>query len=98
MGSIKVYISDALDKKFREIAMRLYGYGRGSLSVATEKAFLAWFSQVSDFLEQAESIEDPVAAIDGMLSHVKKTGVKLQHEVKGIRAKAALGEKSAARR
>ncbi|MEM1989162.1 MAG: hypothetical protein QW782_00805 [Candidatus Bathyarchaeia archaeon] len=37
MGGIKVYISDELERKFRETAMNLYGYGKGSLSVACEK-------------------------------------------------------------
>lgn len=41
MGGIKVYISDDLERRFREAAMRLYGYGEGSLSIACEKAFAA---------------------------------------------------------
>lgn len=91
MGGIKVYISDEVERKFREAAMRLYGYGRGSLSIASEKAFLAWLSQVSEVLDIAESIEDPVEAIYGMLSHVKKTGVELQHEARKIRTRGAVG-------
>lgn len=90
MGEIKVYIPDDLERKFREIAMRLYGYGKGSLSIASEKAISAWLSQVSEFLEVAESIEDPVKAIYGILLQVKKTGVELQHEAKKIRAEKAL--------
>jgi hypothetical protein len=43
----------------------------------------------------AESIEDPVEAIYGMLSHVKRTGVELQHEAREIRAKRALGHRNA---
>lgn len=90
MGSIKVYIPDELERRFRKAAMRLYGYGRGSLSTASEKAFTAWLSQVSEALDIAESIEDPVEAIYGMLSHVKRTGVELQHETREIRAKRTL--------
>jgi len=95
MGGIKVYISDDVERKFREAAMRLYGYGRGSLSTASEKAILAWLSQVSEVMSVAESIEDPVEAIYGMLSHVKRTGVELQHEAREIRAKRALEHRSA---
>ncbi|MBS7651655.1 MAG: hypothetical protein QXD04_02530 [Candidatus Bathyarchaeia archaeon] len=91
MGGIKVYIPDELERRFREAAMRLYGYGRGSLSVASEKAFSAWLSQVSEVLEVAESVEDPVEAIYGMLSHVERSGVELQHEARRIRAGKALG-------
>jgi len=90
MGGIKVYVPDDLERKFREVAMRLYGYGRGSLSTASEKALTAWLSQVSGVLDVAESIEDPVEAIYGMLSDVKKTGVELQHEARDIRARGTL--------
>ncbi|MBO3802686.1 MAG: hypothetical protein JTT11_02230 [Candidatus Brockarchaeota archaeon] len=95
MGGIKVYIPDDLERKFREAAMRLYGYGRGSLSIASEKAFAAWLSQVSGALDVAESIEDPVEAIYGMLSNVKKTGVELQHEARGMRARRSLEYRNA---
>ena len=96
MGGIKVYVSDEVEKKFREAAMKLYGYGRGSLSTASEKAFMAWLSQLPEVLDVVEAIEDPVEAIYGMLSHVKKTGVELQHEAKEIRARKALGRRHAA--
>jgi len=38
MSEIKFYISDELEHKFREITMKLYGYGKDSLSIAFEKA------------------------------------------------------------
>jgi predicted nucleic acid-binding protein len=78
MGGIKICISDELERRFREVAMRLYGYGRGSLSIASEKAPSARL-QVSEALNIAGPIEDPVEAIYGMLSHVKRRGVDLQH-------------------
>ncbi|MHC1564647.1 MAG: hypothetical protein ACXQTF_04915 [Candidatus Hecatellaceae archaeon] len=37
-------------------------------------------------MEAVNSVSDPVEAIYGMLSHVKKTGVELQHEVRRLRA------------
>ncbi|MBS7649071.1 MAG: hypothetical protein QXX99_08080 [Candidatus Bathyarchaeia archaeon] len=91
MGGIKVYISDELERKFREAAMKLYGYGKGSLSIACEKAINMWLLQVSEFLDVVESIEDPIEAIYGMLSHVKKSGVELQHEAREIRTRKTLG-------
>lgn len=90
MGGIKVYLSDEVEQKFREAAMKLYGYGRGSLSTASEKAILSWLSQVSEAESFAEPTEDPVEAIYGMLSNVKRSGVELQHEAGKIRAKRAL--------
>ncbi|RJS88058.1 hypothetical protein CW704_00890 [Candidatus Bathyarchaeota archaeon] len=95
MGGIKVYISDDVERRFREVAMKLFGYRKGSLSIASEKAISAWLSQVSEVLEIAESIEDPVEAIYGMLSHVKRSGVELQHEAGEVRAKKALGYRGA---
>jgi hypothetical protein len=90
MDEIKVYVSDELERKFKEAAMKLYGYDEGSLSTASEKAFTAWLSQVSEVMDLAETIEDPVEAIYGMLSHVSRTGVDLQHKARDIRAKRSL--------
>jgi len=90
MAGIKVYLPDELEKKFREAAMKLFGYGRGSLSIASEKAIAYWLAQVSEALNVAEEIGDPVEAIYGMLSHVRKSGVELQHEVTELRIKREL--------
>lgn len=90
MGGLKVYIPDELERRFREAAMRLFGYGRGSLSIAAERAFELWLSRVSEVLELAESIEGPLEAVHGMLSHVKKTGVELQHEAGRARTRRTL--------
>ncbi|MHA1594577.1 MAG: hypothetical protein ACTSXJ_05395 [Candidatus Baldrarchaeia archaeon] len=90
MGSIKVYVSDEVERKFRELAMKLYGYGKGSLSVAAEKALSEWVARVSEAIKVVGLIEDPVEAIYGMLSHVKKSGVELQHEARRIRAKKSV--------
>ncbi len=86
MGSLKIYISSETEKKFRMLAMKLYGYGKGSLSVAAEKALTEWIAKVSEALEVVGPLEDPVEAIYGMLKHVKKSGVELQHEARRIRA------------
>jgi len=91
MGSIKVYVSDVVEKKFRKLAMELYGYGRGALSTAAEKAFSEWVARVSEAIEVVGLLDDPVEAIYGMLSHVKKSGVELQHEARRIRAEKSVG-------
>ncbi|MGQ9691650.1 MAG: hypothetical protein ACUVQY_10430 [Thermoproteota archaeon] len=44
IGGLKIYIPDELERKFREAAMRLFGYGKGSLSKASEKAFELWLA------------------------------------------------------
>jgi len=45
MAELKVYLSNSLNERFRRIAMRVYGYGRGSLSKAAEEAFVKWCSE-----------------------------------------------------
>jgi hypothetical protein len=42
MAELKVYLSEELDKRFRMLAMSLYGYGRGSLSEAAVEALTKW--------------------------------------------------------
>jgi hypothetical protein len=44
MAELKIYLSDRLNERFRRIAMRVYGYGRGSLSRAAEEALTKWCS------------------------------------------------------
>lgn len=42
MGDIKVIVEDDLLKKFKEEAMKKFGYTRGSLSIAAREAFKKW--------------------------------------------------------
>lgn len=42
MAELKVYLSDELDKRFRRIAMTVYGYGRGSISKGATEALSKW--------------------------------------------------------
>jgi len=42
VAELKVYLSEDLDKRFRIIAMSVYGYGRGSLSEAAVDALTKW--------------------------------------------------------
>ncbi|MHA1582418.1 MAG: hypothetical protein ACTSYM_08035 [Candidatus Baldrarchaeia archaeon] len=91
MGSIRVNVSDGVEKRFRMLAMRLFGYGKGVLSVAAEKAFSEWVARVSEVFEVVGFLDDPVDVIYGMLSHVKRSGVELQHEARKIRARKVEG-------
>lgn len=38
----KIYINDKLAEKWRELAMKRFGYGRGSISKAAEEALSMW--------------------------------------------------------
>ena len=82
MGEVKVKLSDETEAAFRKSAMEAFGYSKGSLSSAAEQAIGAWAAAEQ---VKAEKIDDPVKAITGMLKHVKKSSVELQHEVGAIR-------------
>ena len=84
MGILKVDIDDEVEKTFRKAAMQRFGYGRGSLSEAAESAMKDWNKRQTDY---NEDIENPVKIIKGILSHVKKTSVELQHDANKIRRK-----------
>jgi hypothetical protein len=83
---LKVYIEEETEKKFRKLAMELYGYGKGSLSLAAEDAIRQWLSEHESILKEAKIPEDPVNAMRGLLKHVEKSGVELEHEAREIRA------------
>jgi len=89
LKGLKVYVDDELERHFRKVAMEVYGYGRGSISRAVEDAMRRWLSEY-EILEGIEIPEDPIKAVRGMLKHVKKSGVELQHEVRRIRARKAI--------
>src|SRR3989337_78623 len=90
MPSMKVQLSEETDKRFRETAMKRFGYGKGALSLAAEKALSQWAGRERDLDSFLEDIGDPVEAIEGMLSHLKADSVGLQPKASQIRARRAL--------
>ena len=42
MGEIRGVISGEVEDKFRELAMKRFGYGKGSISKALEEALRQW--------------------------------------------------------
>lgn len=68
-----------LERRFREAAMRRFGFGRGALSRAAEQAIEAWLSTTTEPLRFEG---DPVQAIDGVLSGLTVDSVELQHSAK----------------
>jgi hypothetical protein len=78
MAGLRIQLPDELEKLFRKMAMKRYGYGKGSLSRAAEEAIQRWVA----FQSQAEKKEfegDPVKAIEGLLADVHVDSVTLQH-------------------
>jgi len=91
MGDMKVYISDELEEEFKKASMETYGYGRGSISKAAAEAIQKWTAERETILREFSVPVEPVKSMRGMLKHVHKTSVQLQHEVKRIRARRASG-------
>jgi hypothetical protein len=74
MGEMKIKISDDVEKTFRKLAMQRFGYGRGAISSAAQKAMEDWTT------EQSFSNAIDFEKFRGILKGVKKTSVELQHE------------------
>lgn len=79
---LRVQIDQKLERKFRELAMKKFGYTKGSLSKAAEEAFIQWTSTLG--AEKLSFEEDPIEAIDGLLSDIDINSVELQHEATKI--------------
>ncbi len=76
---LKVELEKELENKFREAAMRKFGYSRGSLQKASKEALGSWISQQST---RVPKVKDPFKLVRGMLKDLrgKTTSVELQHE------------------
>jgi len=79
---LRAKIDEKLERKFRELAMKKFGYGKGALSKAAEEAILRWISMVER--EEINFEGDPIAAIDGILSDIDIDSVELQHKIKDM--------------
>lgn len=79
---LKVQVDDKVERRFRELAMRKFGFGKGSLSEAAQDAFLRWISEAETRVREFKG--DPVDAVDGLLADVNVDSVKLQHEAKKL--------------
>ena len=88
LKGIKIYIRADTEQRFRRAAMATYGYGKGALSEAGEAALEHWSACASTI--QISDIKDPISAIEGMLSHVKKNSVDVQHEIPKLRSKKVM--------
>ena len=75
--SIRTILGKELEKRFRKLAMRRFGYGKGAISKATQEAIMRWISRAESETLSFEG--DPVEAIDGVLSDGELGLVDLQH-------------------
>jgi hypothetical protein len=89
--SLRVQIDPKLENKFREAAMKKFGYAKGALSKAAEEAILNWVSSEKD---KPIFEGDPVKAIEGLLRDINVDSVTLQHETQKVWAKKVLNHAS----
>ena len=83
---LKVELEKDIEYRFREAAMKKYGYKKGSLQKATKEALTNWMSRQST---RVPKVKDPFKLVRGMLSDLKgkTTSVELQHEAVKLWAK-----------
>ena len=79
MAGLRLQLREDLERRFRETAMRRFGFGKGALTRAAEQAFESWMSTAR---EDVHFEGDPVKAIDGILQEMKLNSVELQHSVR----------------
>ncbi len=87
MAGLRLQIRKELEAKFRETAMRRFGFTKGALSRAAEEAIEKWLSS----MEEVKFEGEPVEAIDGLLSDIKMGSVELQHLAGKLWTKVAAG-------
>jgi len=86
---LKFEFKSDLEYKFREVAMKKYGYFKGSLQKASEEAFREWIMKNSN---KVPKVENPFALIEGVMKEIKgkKNSVNLQHEASRLWMKKSL--------
>ena len=61
---LKFELEEDLENKFREAAMKKFGYSKGSLQKASKEALRTWVMLQSNKLPKAE---DPFKLVEGIL-------------------------------
>ncbi len=88
---IKVELDEQLEREFRQLAMKKFGYSKGSIKKATETAIRQWTETVSG--AGPKSARESGSAVDlltGLLKNTKhKTSVEEQHEIGKLWTKVA---------
>lgn len=79
LAGLRLQLRSDLERRFREAAMRRFGFRRGALTRAAEQAIEKW---ISSGVESVRFEGDPVKAIDGILAGLTLSSVELQHSAK----------------
>ncbi len=86
--SLRLELDEELERKFREMAMKEFGYRKGSITKATEVAITNWV-KIKESKKPIKKVSDPLKLIEGCMSKYKgrMTSVELQHEATRLWAK-----------
>lgn len=76
---LKIEFTKEFENKFRELAMKKFGYAKGAIKKAGEEAMKEWIKLEENNIPK---LNDPIESISGMMKHLKGkiTSVELQHE------------------
>ena len=66
MGVIKISIEEGLLKKFREEAMKKFGYTKGALSIAAREAFKKWLELDTNKDKKVEEFSKALEEVAGI--------------------------------
>uniref|UniRef100_A0A7J3X6Z7 XACb0070 ribbon-helix-helix domain-containing protein n=1 Tax=Thermofilum pendens TaxID=2269 RepID=A0A7J3X6Z7_THEPE len=88
LAVIRASVDRGLERRFRELAMKRFGYAKGSLQRAVEEAIMRWVAWAESELVEFEG--DPVEAIDGVLAGIDLDSVELQHRARELWASKVL--------
>ncbi len=92
---IKVELDEQLEREFRQLAMKKFGYSKGSIKKATETAIRQWTeiefgTRPNSMGEGRQGSKTAVDLLTGLLKNTKhKTSVEEQHEIGKLWANVA---------
>ncbi len=64
----KVYVSDKIGSKWKELAMKRFGYGRGSISRAAEEALAMWIENEEKIAETLAKLKEIAGKEESILA------------------------------
>ena len=83
---LKIRLNDELGERFLKVVARVYGPGEAQVERAAEEAIRLWVAKYEKALHELDVLlKDPIGSLKGLLKHVRKTGVELQHEARLLR-------------
>ena len=88
--SLRVELDKELEKKFREEAMKKYGFSKGAIKKATEEALKEWAKNSHEYTISKKEAGEVVKLMRGLLKGVKGTSTELKHEASKIWAENTL--------